>query len=264
MKIGFIGAGNMATAMITGIVASNKYNSTNIFVSNPDTKVLDELEDKFKITKAVDNKSLAKEADVIFVAVKPDIYKLVLNEITPCLDDTKIIVSIAPGKTLELLEAWTYEKAKIIRTMPNTPAMVLEGMTAVCKNEYISDEEYKQVLEIIDCFGKSAAVKETLFDAVAAVSGSAPAYVYMFIEALADGAVLLGMARNDAYKFASQTVLGAATMVLQTNEHPGVLKDKVCSPGGTTIEAVKVLEDSKFRSAVINAMIACHDKSKNM
>ncbi len=264
MKIGFIGAGNMATAMISGIISSKKVEASNIYVSNISMPALKNLNEEYKVNISLDNKEVVKNSDVIFVAVKPNIYEMVLKEISPFLDKDKIIVSIAPGKTLDLLESWVYKGAKIIRTMPNTPAMALEGMTAVCKNENVSDEEFNAVINILEGFSKSEVITENLFDAVAAVSGSSPAYVYMFIEAMADGAVLLGMNRQSAYKFSAQSVLGAAKMVLETGEHPAVLKDNVCSPGGTTIEAVKVLEDSGMRSAILNAMRACHDKSKGM
>ncbi len=264
MKIGFIGAGNMATAMILGILASKKSDANDIYVSDYSNSPLEVLKERYNVNTFLDNTNVAKNADIIFVAVKPHLYKGVLNEISPFLAKEKIIISITPGKTLKELESWIFPNAKIIRTMPNTPAMVLEGMTAVCKNEFVSDEEFKTVINILNGFGKTQTITENLFDTVAAVSGSSPAYVYMFIEAMADGAVLHGMDRASSYKFAAQAVLGAAKMVLETGEHPGKLKDNVCSPGGTTIEAVKVLEDTKMRSSVINAMKACHDKSKIM
>ncbi len=263
MKIGFIGAGNMATAMILGIIASKKADASDIIVSNITAEPLEILSEKYNVVTTLDNKEVAQTADIIFVAVKPYLYKEVLEEISPFFSKEKIIISITPGKTLKELESWIFKGAKVIRTMPNTPAMVLEGMTAVCKNEFVTDAEFQYVIAILESFGKTEVITENLFDTVTAVSGSSPAYAYMFIEAMADGAVLLGMNRQSAYKFASQAVLGAAKMVLETGEHPGKLKDNVCSPGGTTIEAVKVLEDNGMRASVINAMIACHDKCKN-
>ncbi len=262
MKIGFIGAGNMAYAMILGILASKKADASDIIVSNITSQPLEILKEKYNVKTTLDNKEVAKNADIIFVAVKPHLYEGVLGEISPSLSKDKIIISITPGKTLKQLESWIFPSAKIIRTMPNTPAMALEGMTAVCKNEFVNDDEFKTALSILESFGKTEIITENLFDAVTAVSGSSPAYIYMFIEAMADGAVLLGMSRQSAYKFAAQAVLGSAKMVLETCEHPGKLKDNVCSPGGATIEAVKILEDTGMRSAVINAMKACHDKSK--
>jgi len=148
--------------------------------------------------------------------------------------------------------------------MPNTPALVGEAVTAICPNKNVSDEEKKVVSELLSSFGIAQFINENIMDAVIAVSGSSPAYVFMFIEAMADAAVAEGMPRAQAYQFAAQSVLGSAKMVLETGKHPGELKDMVCSPAGTTIEAVKVLEEKGFRSSVIEAMSACADKSRNM
>jgi len=151
-----------------------------------------------------------------------------------------------------------------VRTMPNTPAMVKEGMTGVCRNESVTDEDLAQVMAILESFGKAEVVPEHLLDVVTSVSGSSPAYVFMLIEAMADGAVADGMPRAQAYKFAAQAVLGSAKMVLETGRHPGELKDMVCSPGGTTMEAVRVLEEKGLRSAIIEAEKACVSKSRGM
>lgn len=153
---------------------------------------------------------------------------------------------------------------KIVRTMPNTPALVGEGITGVCHNDLVTKEELEYVCHILNGFGKAEVVPERLMDVVVSVSGSSPAYVFMFIEAMADAAVADGMPRPQAYKFAAQAVLGSAKMVLETGKHPGELKDMVCSPGGTTIEAVRVLEQKGFRSAVFEAMKVCAEKSKGM
>ncbi len=173
----------------------------------------------------------------------------------------KIVISIAPGKPIVLFESILGEGAKILRTMPNTPAMVGEGMSAICPNKNITEEELELLQNIFATFGKVEQIEEKLFDAYVAVAGSSPAYVYMLIEAMGDAAVLGGMPRAQAYRFAAQSVLGAAKMVLESNLHPGVLKDQVCSPGGTTIEGVAVLEDRGFRSAIIEAMRLVQDKA---
>ena len=175
-----------------------------------------------------------------------------------------MIISLAPGKTLAWLEEKFGKKLKIVRTMPNTPALVGEGMTAACPNAYVTEEEKNYALELLGSFGKVEVVPEYMIDAVVAVSGSSPAYVFMLIEAMADGAVAEGMPRNQAYKFAAQAVCGSARMVLETGKHPGELKDMVCSPAGTTIEAVRVLEEKGFRSAIIEAEKACADVSRNL
>ena len=174
------------------------------------------------------------------------------------------MITIAAGKTIESVEKIIGTDKKIIRTMPNTPALVGEGMTSISPNGNINEKELTFVKGLFDYLGKSEIVSEDLIHAVIGASGSSTAYAFMFIEAIADGAVLAGMKRADAYKFAAQGVLGAAKMVLETGKHPGELKDMVCSPGGTTIEAVKVLEEEKFRGAVIKAVEAAVEKSIEM
>ena len=173
-------------------------------------------------------------------------------------------MTLAPGKTLEWLEEQFGKPVKIVRTMPNTPALVGEGMTAACPNQYVTQEEKEYILKILSAFGKVEVVPERLIDAVVAVSGSSPAYVFMLIEAMADAAVAEGMPRPQAYEFAAQAVYGSAKMVLETGKHPGELKDMVCSPAGTTIEAVRVLEKEGFRSSVMEAMKVCADVSRNL
>ncbi len=174
------------------------------------------------------------------------------------------MITIAPGKTLSWLAEQFGKQVKIVRTMPNTPAMVGEGMTAACPNEYLTEEETAYVRTLLESFGRVEIVAERLMDAVVAVSGSSPAYVFMMIEAMADAAVSGGMPRPQAYQFAAQAVLGSAKMVLETGKHPGELKDMVCSPAGTTIESVRVLEELGFRSAIFEAMKVCEEMSKGM
>lgn len=174
------------------------------------------------------------------------------------------MVSIAAGKSIDALSNAFGKEVKLIRIMPNTPALVGEGMSAISANEKVTEAEKEKVIEIFNSFGKCEEVSESLMDTVTAVSGSSPAYVFMFIEAMADAAVVGGMPRDKAYIFAAQAVLGSAKMVLDTKKHPGVLKDMVCSPAGTTIEAVSVLEEKGMRDAVISAMKVCMEKSKEM
>lgn len=259
-KIGFIGCGNMAKAMITSIIKAELVGSESVFASDGYQPSLDDAKTCLGINTTMDNKEVVKSSDVIFLAVKPNIYDAVMQEIAPLVDG-KLIVSIAPGKTLAYLENGLGKDTKILRTMPNTPAMVGEGVTAICPNNNVTKEDQEVLETIIGTFGTAERIDEKLFDAVVAVSGSSPAYVFMFIEAMADAAVLQGMARDKAYRFAAQAVLGSAKMVLDTNKHPGALKDMVCSPGGTTIEGVAVLEEKGMRSAVIQAMNAVYYKS---
>jgi len=262
--VGFIGSGNMGQAMIGGIIESGLVESGNIIVSDLDENKLDYIQSEYKTQVTQDSLKVVKHSDVIFLAVKPNIYDVVLHQIKDYVDEDKIIVSIAAGKTLEYLEGILGEKTKIVRAMPNTPALVTEGMAGICKNNNVTKTEMAFVKHLFESFGKAEEVAEYLFDSVTAVSGSSPAYVFMFIEALADGAVLGGMPRDKAYTFAAQAVLGSAKMVLETGKHPGELKDMVCSPGGTTIEAVAELEEKGFRNAVISAVKKCMEKSKEM
>ena len=263
-KIGFIGAGNMAGAIIGGIIKSNLVESQNVIASAKTMTNLNKLKDEYNINVTLDAREVVKNSDIVFMAVKPNIFDGVLESVKDLIGDEKIVVSIAAGKSISSIENIIGDDKKIIRTMPNTPALVNEGMSALCPNKNIEDEELKIVKGIFDSFGKSEVVGEYLIDSVIGVSGSSPAYVFMFIEAMADAAVVGGMPRKQAYNFAAQSVLGAAKIVLESGKHPGELKDMVCSPGGTTIEAVKVLENEGMRSSVINAVCACIEKSKEM
>ena len=264
MKIGFIGAGNMTQAIIKGILSSKITTAENIYASNRSEPVLNKLEKEYGINVDTNNNNVAKICNILFLAVKPQFYVSVIKDISSFINNETVIVTIAPGHTLESLEKNFSKKVKIIRTMPNTPAMVCEGMTAVCSNSLVTDNELKYVCSLLNSFGKVEIIPEYLMDAVVGVSGSSPAYVYMFIEALADGAVIEGMPRALAYQFAAQAVLGSAKMVLETGLHPGLLKDMVCSPGGTTIEAVRILESKGMRSSIIEAVTGCITKAKKL
>ncbi len=262
--IGFIGAGNMGQAMAGGIISSGMVKPENVIFSDISADNLKKAYKKFGMKTSNSNILTASMADILVLAVKPHFYGLVIEEIKDYIKPETIIVTIAAGITLGNMKEMLGKDMKVIRTMPNTPAMVGEGMTAVVPNEFINDEELKEVMEILNSFGKAEIVEEKLIDTVGSVSGSSPAYVYMMIEAMADGAVMGGMARDKAYKFAAQAVLGSAKMVLETGIHPGALKDMVCSPGGTTIEGVAALEEYGFRNAVLKAMEACEEKSKKI
>ena len=264
-KIGFIGTGNMGRAMIGGLMAKKTVAENQIYVSDRNTDSLDQIQSQWQnIECSTDNKNTVQNADIIVLAVKPAIYSAVIEEISPLLDETKIFITIAAGITIDQVEKMFGKKTKIVRTMPNTPAQVGEGVTAYWCNSYMSSDEEQMILPILESFGIVEKIEEKYFHVVIAVSGSSPAYVYMFIEAMADAAVLQGLPRDQAYRMASQAVLGAAKMVRDTGIHPGVLKDAVCSPGGTTIEAVATLEEEGLRSSVIKAMNKCTKKSKTM
>lgn len=262
-KIGFIGAGNMAEAMIAGILKKGVLSSSDIIASRRNKEALDSLHEKYGIDVTADNKEAAK-AEIVVLAIKPQFMKEVIDEIKSVVTKEQIILSIAAGKTIAFMENEFGGVRKIVRCMPNTPALVLEGSTGVSHNKNVSDIELKRVLDILLSCGFAAVVDEKLMDAVVGISGSAPAYVFMFIEALADAGVAAGMPRKLAYEFAAQLVKGSAALMQETGKHPAELKDMVCSPGGTTIEAVKVLEDCGFRSAIMNAVEACVEKSKKL
>ena len=264
MKLGFIGAGNMASAIMGGIVGAGIVNKEDIIASDAFQGALDKVQKYLGVNITNDNKKVAAQADVLFLAVTPQFYMDVIIETRYHVRPETIIVTIAPGWTLEKTKAAFGKDLKIVRTMPNTPAMVLEGMTSVCPNEFVTKEDLDFVLKLIGSFGKYEVISEYMIDAGMAAAGSSPAYVYMMIEAMADGAVMYGMPRDKAYKFAAQAVLGSAKMVLETGMHPGALKDMVCSPAGTTIEAVKVLEQEGFRASIIDAMVACVERGKKM
>ena len=263
MKLGFIGTGNMAGAIMGGIIKNQIFRPEEIIGADISEAGREKTKEAYGIEVTGDNRKAA-DSEVLILSVKPQYYADAIAEIKDCVRDDQLVITIAPGKTLAWLEEQFGKPVKIVRTMPNTPALVGEGMTAACVNQYVTEEEKAYALKILSSFGKVELVPEHLIDAVVAVSGSEPAYVFMFIEAMADAAVAEGMPRAQAYEFAAQAVYGSAKMVLETGKHPGELKDMVCSPAGTTIEAVRVLEEKGLRSAVIEAMRACADVSRRL
>lgn len=264
MKIGFIGLGNMAKAMIGGMLSKGIAKPEEILGSAKTEKTRRAVMEKYKIKVSEDNTAVAAAADIVILAVKPQMFGEIIPEIKDSIKENALIVSIAAGKTMAQIEEAFGRKLKLVRCMPNTPAMVGEGCSGVCRNKNVTDEEFAQCMKLLESFGIAEEIPERLMDAVVGVSGSSPAFVFMFLEALADGAVKAGMPRGQAYRFAAQTVLGSAKLMMETGRHPGELKDMVCSPAGTTIEGVQVLEEMGLRSAVMNAVDACVEKSRNM
>lgn len=264
MKIGFIGLGNMAKAMIGGMLQKDMVKAEDILGSAKTKATVEKMQKEYGICGMGSNAEVAKAADVLVLAVKPQFFPEVIEEIRGEIKEETLIISIAAGKTLQWIEEAFDRKIKLVRCMPNTPALVGEGCTGVCVNPYVSEEETEYSLKLMESFGKAYLVPERLMDAVGAVSGSSPAYVFMFIEAMADGAVAAGMPRTQAYEFAAQAVYGSAKLVLETGRHPGDLKDMVCSPGGTTIQGLRVLEEKGMRGAVMDALLACVEKSQKL
>ncbi len=262
--VGFIGCGNMGSAIMGGILAKGYADASHIIAADRNTEQLEKTVRSMGIAVTTDNTEVAQKAEILFLAVKPQFYEAVIEEIREVVDQETLIITIAPGWTLERLAAAFGKPMQIIRTMPNTPALVGEGNIVVSPGTYVREENLQEALDLLRCCGKATLIPESLMDAAVAVSGSSPAYVFMMIEAMADAAVADGMPRAQAYTFAAQAVYGSAKMVLETGMHPGELKDMVCSPAGTTIEAVRVLEEKGFRSSIIEAMKACTRKTKEM
>lgn len=263
-SIGFIGSGNMAGAIINGMIKSNLIVPENIIASAKSEKTLKKIEENYKIKTTLDNKEVSRQSDFLILAVKPHMYGEILNEIKNDIKVGAVIISIGAGITLNYMKKALGENRLIVKAMPNTPAMVGEGMTALSFCKDTPEDIKEEVQGIFNSFGKSEILNEDLIDGFTALCGSSPAYVYIMIEAMADAAVLEGIPRNQAYKMAAQAVLGSAKMILDTGIHPGELKDNVCSPHGTTIEAVAKLEQTGFRTSIIEAMRACANKSREM
>lgn len=265
MKIGFIGAGNMGGAILKGALKSGYLSADEVMIYDLNEALTETWVRQFGVTIAQSNRELAQCCEWVVLAVKPVFLEGVLKEIAPVMKNQKVI-SIAAGWSVEMLKSALSgcEGIQLLRVMPNTPALVGAGLSALCEETSLDAESFVWAQRLFGTLGVVQIVPERLIDAVIAVSGSSPAYVFMFIDAMADAAVKLGMPRQMAIEAAAQAVMGSAKMVLDTHLHPAVLKDQVCSPGGTTIEAVQALEEGGMRAAVIKAMVACADKNRQM
>lgn len=255
----------MATAILKGAIGKEWIAAEDILIYDVNADQCEKIKALAPVVVAKDNKALVQSCDFVVLAVKPVYVAQVLSEIQPYVHGKRII-SIAAGWTMDMLKNILnkHSGAQVLRVMPNTPAMVGEGFTAICEETTFDEESFSLSKKLFQALGEVSVFPERLFDAVIAVSGSSPAYIYMVIEAMADGAVKLGLPRQSAYRAAAQAVLGAAKMVLETGEHPAKLKDDVCSPGGTTIEAAYQLERGGLRGTIIAAMEACAKKSQQM
>jgi len=263
--IGMVGTGNMGSAILRGIVEADYIRPQMITVYDVSTKRMHEIEEDIPGIHLAENcREVALQSDLIIIAVKPIYVRDVIAELSPSLNG-KAVLSIAAGWTVQMLDqALAGTGATYMRVMPNTPALVGEGMTALCETSTFSQEDFDYAKGIFNSVGKTKILPERLFDGVVAISGSSPAYVYMMIEAMADAGVKEGIPRKDAYEMAAQSVLGSALMVLSSDLHPAALKDAVCSPGGTTIEAVEELERKGFRAAIMDAMRLCAEKNRDL
>ncbi|OLC38022.1 MAG: pyrroline-5-carboxylate reductase [Candidatus Rokubacteria bacterium 13_1_40CM_4_69_5] len=263
-KVGFIGAGNMGEALIKGLVTANVVPAEAIWASDVRLERLKELDRQYGIQLAPNNGELVRQADVVIMAVKPQIMTPVLREIAPVLIKKKLMISIAAGVSTAKIRAVFGKDVRLIRVMPNTPALVLEGVTAIAKAEGLEPDDLDTAGEIFSAVGRVVVLEEELLDAVTGLSGSGPAYVALVIESLADGGVRMGLDRITAMTLATQTVLGAAKLLLDTGMHPGALKDMVSSPGGTSIAGIAALEEGGIRTTFIKAVERATLRSKEL
>lgn len=260
---GFIGAGNMGYPMLKAAI--NTFGNTEVVYTDASPERRQYVLNDTGVPFLEDNIAVVEQCKYLVLAVKPQFFPQVLNQIKKVVTEKHVVISIAAGITVDSINDYLSQTIRIVRSMPNTPAMVLKGMTGI---SYSQDEFSEEEITVIDrfftSFGRYEIFDEKLMNAVVCANGSSPAYVYMFIEALADSVVSYGIPRDKAYTLAAQTVLGAAAMVLETGEHPGKLKDNVCSPGGTTIAAVKALEEHGLRNAIMKATDACYEKAVSL
>lgn len=264
MKIGIIGLGNMATAVMNGMLQKEIVKKEEIIGSAATENTIHRIAQQYGIETTLDNRKVAEAAEILILAVKPQFLAEVIGQIRDCVRDNTLLITIAAGKAIGWYEEAFGKEIKLVRCMPNTPAMVGEGCTAVCVNKNVTEEEKEKALELMGSFGTTCVIREGLMDAFSAIAGSSPAYVFMFIEAMADAGVAAGMPRVQAYEAVAQSVMGSAKLMLATGKHPGELKDMVCSPGGTTIQGVKKLEENGMRGAVMDAINACVEKAKQL
>lgn len=262
-KIGFIGTGKMGEALIKGILHARLFPPGNIYASDMDLAKLQLLEKEHNIKTCEDNCSAVVDSDVLIIAVKPQIVPAVLSEIKDSIKN-QLVISIAAGVTIGTFEENLPDGTKVVRVMPNISATVMEAASAISPGSAVSKEDTEVAEKIFNAIGRTVILPEYLMDAVTGLSGSGPAYIFMIIEALADGGVHEGLDRNTAKLLAAQTVLGAARMVLNGGSHTGELKDMVTSPGGTTIRGLRVMEEQGVRIAMMNAVIAASERSKEL
>jgi len=263
-QIGIIGGGKMGGVLIQGMVSQNILAPADIIVADVDFSRLEELRRSYGVNVTEDSREAAKKAQIVILAVKPQMMDEVLSALAGTITAAKLVISIAAGIPIEFIEKRLKKGVHIIRTMPNTPALVGEGVTALAAGPLVTEGEWTTARQIFDAVGSTVVVKEDVMDAVTGLSGSGPAYGFMIIEALADGGVQMGLSRDVALKLAAQTLLGAAKLVLTGDKHTGQLKDMVTSPGGTTIAGLRALEDGKLRSTLMSAVEAATLRSREL
>lgn len=262
--IGFIGGGNMAEAMIRGLVRGGHVPSDRVAASGPRTERLDELKREYGIDTTTNNRELVQRCGIVVLAIKPQIMDKVLREITDQINPATLVVSIAAGVDTETIEESLPDGMRVVRAMPNTPALVGAGATAISPGKHASQADLTVARALFDAVGITVELEELHLDAVTGLSGSGPAYIFLILEALADAGVKVGLSRRNAQRLAAQTVMGSAKLLLETDEHPGKLKDMVTSPGGTAIAGLHTLEQGGLRTTLINAVETATKRAREL
>jgi len=264
-KIGFIGSGNMGEALISGLVLSGATSPENIICSDIREEPLQVIQEKYGIATTTSNIEVVEKSEIIIYATKPQILATVLNETSGVLDESKLVISIAAGVPLAAIASGLKKDLRLIRVMPNICAFVKESATAIAAGEFVIDGDIELAKAIFDSVGVSVFIQENiLMDAFTGLSGSGPAYVFLIIDAMADAGVKMGLSRRDSLLLSAQTVMGSAKLLLESNEHPGQLKDRVTSPGGTSIAGIHTLEKGGLRTTIMDAVEAATNRSSEL
>lgn len=263
-KIGIIGGGKMGSVLIGGVISRNLIPAVHITVSDTILERLEELKTIYGVNTTSDNKEALAASDIIILAVKPQNMAEVLEGMSVAFHQNQLIISIAAGIPTKFIEGFFGKGPRVVRVMPNTPALIGEGAAALAGGSYATEEDLDMARAIFESVGITVSVKEDLMDAVTGLSGSGPAYVFLIIEALADAGVNLGLSRDVALKLSAQTIMGASKLFLSGNKHPAELKDMVTSPGGTTIAGLKALEEGKLRATLMAAVEAAALRSRDL
>ncbi len=263
--IGFIGSGNMGEALISGLVLSKAAKPENIICSDIAEDLLQEIQEKYEVKITTDNTEVAQKSEIVIYATKPQILGDVLKETASDLDTSKLIISIAAGVPLAAIASGLSKELRLIRVMPNICAFVKESATAIAAGEYATKNDIELATAIFNSVGKTVFIQENiLMDAFTGLSGSGPAYIFTIVDAMADAGVKMGLSRKDSLFLSTQTVLGAAKLMLESGEHPGQLKDRVASPGGTAIAGIHTLEQGGLRTTLINAIESATKRSEEL
>ena len=262
--IGFLGAGNMAEAMIRGLIQGGVVGPDKILASAPRAERRDELAAAYRIATTADNLEVARGVDILVLSVKPQILEHVLREVASVLAPSVLVISVAAGIDTHTIEGHLLPGARVVRAMPNMPALVRAGATAIARGRHATDDDLTEARTIFDAVGITVTLDESHLDAVTGLSGSGPAYIFLILEALADAGVKVGLSRRNAQRLAAQTVMGSAKLLLDTDEHPGKLKDMVTSPGGTAIAGLHTLEEGGLRTTLINAVETATKRAREL